>query len=647
MADPVVDEELKKQINEVKDKWIYVKQLQSKGKIYSATTRSYLEAFANQINDLASKSSFIKDLMKFKPGKKLSKDIDKLVGKIKTPSHKPKWKNVVDPLVSEFCKVLTIEAEGKSSMYLQNLALEGGRASGSARTSAIALIAVIAIGVLIGAFLLLGGDDDDLDDLPVVEDGELTSEEQQVVDILESDDVETKKELLITSRLPVGFRVKDLGLTSAELQSLYELSDCEGQGNLCNNIYNLFPQDYSALKDDCDDKIGKENEEFCEITCDPEERDCKEGFYCTEFGICETQKGEGEPCSSYDECEAFPIFCKDNFCTKWKCERDSECEDALNSGKRVYCDDGDCKKYKGEVCYTNDACSEGEICFKTMCLPSFGEENQRCEFRNQCSEGLRCIWELCKKVTGVLDSPCERDYDCEEGACIQAKCTSIPVEDEEDCEEDKHCYEDSYCSESYRVCKPKPGLGEECDRDRPCVEGDCIAWKCSLTLAGPTEFCLHTGDCQSGLICIDGKCSRDLLKQGSDCTADDQCTSGMCIKRKCSKDSLETGDDCSADDQCPSGTLCLWSKCRELLGLGEICLNDRECSGEWVCDYQADVIWPPQCMTPEKGREKTNIFEDTKEGGKRRCVRNYHCMYDHKCWDNTRCVWCRGEEGCN
>ncbi|MFC1691689.1 hypothetical protein ACFL0W_05930 [Nanoarchaeota archaeon] len=577
MADSVVDEGLQKQIDEVKDKWSYVKQLQSKGKIYSATTRKYLETFAEEINKLYSESSFIKDLMKFSGGKKLAKDIGKLVKKIKNPSHKPKWKNVVEPLLSEFCKVLTVEAEGKSSMYLQNLVLESGRASGSARTSAIALVAVIGIAILIGAFLLLGGgDDDDLDDLPVVEDEELTSEEQQVVDILESDDAESKKVMLTSSRLPVGFRVKDLGLSSAELQLLYELSDCEEKGNLCNNVHNLFPDDYDeALSEKCQELIGKENEEIC-----------SSDKYAVGLGDCCGNK--------YPNCEP-ELFCS----------------------RPLY-----------KLKEFNEKCNGGYASAKGMCTD--GKEDAGCDLSDDCVEGYLCYekTDMCVKNSGLNGDPC--NFKFEEGIGVTHKYTSLILE-EDTCQEPYSCNPDTRkCDDITTRCSMDEyytfvGYTEDSERRYGChtrAELD----HCCLVAEKP---------CADGLFCRKGYRRSNECVQGSEnendwglcrpeeekgiCTGKYDCEKNqVCIREEgtfrgnCVDSSGNLGDSCSFSffSEAPGGdTICKAPLvCNVKTKKCDTAPFESECFDIWACK-------PPGCKTaglpyPERCKADIECIRD-------------------------------------
>jgi hypothetical protein len=76
----------------------------------------------------------------------------------------------------------------------------------------------------------------------------------------------------------------------------------------------------------------------------------------------------------------------------------------------------------------------------------------------------------------------------------------------------------------------KKGGGEDCEKDKDCASGSCVADKCAEKKAGG-EACEKDDECNSGA-CSSGKCT-GKKGEGEDCEADEDCDSGKCKADKC------------------------------------------------------------------------------------------------------------------
>jgi hypothetical protein len=366
------------------------------------------------------------------------------------------------------------------------------------------------------------------------------------------------------------------------------LSDCRGDNNLicqdgaCNVVGCETPSD-CPLDATCLDKL-----------CQPRQCDvpdsCGEGALCWQ-GICvENGCADKSSCGAAEVCLGSPPVCTQ----------------------------------PPELCSDDSECPTGEACLvqKRQCVST-------CAGDRDCRGQTYCLDQLCQQ-------PCRDDIDCPgDRSCVDARCRELPdCSDQPECSglrlyrdqltcECVSCLQSSNCDlTGQEACTasgqcifcPQTGTSEEdcTDRGQVYVEGccsdciedaDCTSTRTPYCDRGrcqsvPGVECIAQNDCDSGLVCDQGRCvqppSFDTCEHQSDCTDGEACfADGRCHQ-----------ESTSCDD-CPAASRCIAERADELgtcAGCTTAC-DASACPGDQLCyipdgateGYCVDADNLPQC----------------------------------------------------
>jgi hypothetical protein len=219
-----------------------------------------------------------------------------------------------------------------------------------------------------------------------------------------------------------------------------------------------------------------------------------------------------------------------------------------------YCDDGECVPDEVKRCSSVQNCSEGEICFRGLCI-----EMQECRYNRHCRIGYECEEGTCVKI----DYECREDRDCDE----DEKCKDNYCVDKEgrECNYDRDCNKGYECDDGY--CEEAP----ECRKDRDCGEGEeCDNERC-IKVEG--DECGPDKRCDPGYKCEEGFCKREKDVECityRECKDDYTCVKNECVLRSTSKTCDELGGELCTTKEICEGTS------REIMDT--ICCLDTKCT---------------------------------------------------------------------
>ncbi len=249
------------------------------------------------------------------------------------------------------------------------------------------------------------------------------------------------------------------------------------------------------------------------------------------------------------------------------CQQDGECATDL-------CKDGVCT-----ACTKGSQCQSG-ICQAGRCLNLCG--NARLDPGEVCDDGNQenndACTNLCRKGNG---QSCTEPVECDSNLCTNNTCRSCVIN--ADCP--SNLCQSGRCVD---LCgNGKVDAGETCD-DGNRVDGDACSNACRL---GNGSRCTEDQQCDSGL-CKDGVC-------GS-CTVNSECASNRCVNGKClllcGNRTLDPGEQCD-DGNTASGDGCN-NRCQLEAGVVPVCGDTIIEQGEQCDDGAANSdILPDHCRT--------------------------------------------------
>jgi hypothetical protein len=259
-------------------------------------------------------------------------------------------------------------------------------------------------------------------------------------------------------------------------------------------------------------------------------------------------------------------------------------------------------------CIVDNDCPKKSFCdtSKKTCTDSLSAEQQLCGYDYHCEKGLRCLFGKCTKpIKCSKDADCGKDLKCFGGECFRAD--SPPQEEGKSCSYfgSGVCMPGLFCD--HGECTKTPPTDGDCVETYEC-EGDllCVAGKCRKELAAKGKKCLWANDCQEGLVCQAKKCkpigNGDV---GQVCAVMDDCWPGLiCYENICTrrnepavkpacltpkenmknwKKGLSAGTACGCDHECNSN-VCHKGKCaKSLSSIGGPCSKDAHCVIPSVC----------------------------------------------------------------
>jgi alpha-tubulin suppressor-like RCC1 family protein len=232
-----------------------------------------------------------------------------------------------------------------------------------------------------------------------------------------------------------------------------------------------------------------------------------------------------------------------------------------------------------------DCADDGNLCTMSVC--DFGDntcEHQPiagcCNSAAECGDGDACTSDTCSGNTchnDAIPGCCATTADCDDAqacttdACDGGTCTHTPVAG---C-----CSPEDDQATLVSICGPDPdGAAEcviwtcgtggscellsnpeccvtsaDCDDSSPCTTDVCPATKvCRHFPVTGTGCCATSSDCSGSEYCGAGAQCATKLPDGTTCTGDDQCTSGLCYLGVCTTP-VPPGGACTTDAQCASG----------------------------------------------------------------------------------------------
>ncbi|MCC7111905.1 MAG: hypothetical protein IT382_21600 [Deltaproteobacteria bacterium] len=200
--------------------------------------------------------------------------------------------------------------------------------------------------------------------------------------------------------------------------------------------------------------------------------------------------------------------------------------------------------------------------------------------------------------TGV-DNGCLSDE-----ICVDYRCVARPR-----CEDDASCPSAAYeCVLPAQVCQLRPGFGEECSAESPCIPGQfCALGRCRVIADGTS--CAERTDCPVGQACDkvhnlcieEGPCTLAADFPELQCDFEETCdaVSGRCVRGcqfECTPETVSS--DCGPGNQCNGSCECVQCITNEHCGAGLVC-NARagRCQSENLC-HDDDDCEPPLICEP-------------------------------------------------
>ena len=367
------------------------------------------------------------------------------------------------------------------------------------------------------------------------------------------------------------------------------------------------------------------------------DQSCDKDSNCISNLRCKNSKcslgAEGDTCSSNNDCA-------NNLCYQGKCI---------------------VKKGLNETCNNDDFYCKSNICVENKC-------RQTRKFNETCGNskcGYNC-WHHCKPLVcnmtseskGICVKKSEGSsctsgpIECISGMCVDRKCSKLRQEGQtcgetscagmnEDNNCDYQCEGDLICL-NYK-CSEKRDVGESCDNDGHCIDGNCEKNKTEngilsdnfkkiintiednfkgICIAEPNsreldESCISNQDCKNEMICSNKLC-KNIKELGDSCNSDQECKTRNCSGGVCKnkKFSVINCNDCTDNSECKSG-YCKGEKC--LLNRGNTDKNDLPV-GEGKCNKNGENKDWPSCVYCKYGTEKPTFSSD-----------NWCCREDQDC----------------
>jgi len=176
-------------------------------------------------------------------------------------------------------------------------------------------------------------------------------------------------------------------------------------------------------------------------------------------------------------------------------------------------------------------------------------------------------------------------------------------------------------------------IGAKCNSAFDCESNAYCSEVCTT---GPFGQLNQNCPCDRGLVCISGKCKKDLNES---CAINSDCASGSCINNKCNS-AKQNGFACNLDSDCASGN-CSNNYCQNpgviSGGSNAVCFNNNMCNSGRICSNNT-------CVMPTAGFTQSCAI----------CAASYlckdnACVFDGNNCDETTCIGgmvCGGGFGC-
>jgi hypothetical protein len=335
--------------------------------------------------------------------------------------------------------------------------------------------------------------------------------------------------------------------------------------------------------------------------------DCDDGNPCTEHDVCSgtgTCGGTPKTCPPPDQCHgAGSCNATSGVCEYPEKPDGSTCSDGNACTVGDACTDGVCTPGSPDPCDDGDACTTDACDAVTGCSHTPIPGCQPCDGPSDCNDGDPCTDDLC--TAGRCENPpssgatcddrnaCTQTDVCQAGTCVG----SNPVV----CAAPDQCHDAGTCNPATGACvyPDKPN-------DTPCSDG---------------AFCTVGDTCQNGQ-CVPGA--------PRDCSAADQCNTGVCDEAKdvCAPQPRPDDTTCNDGDPCTTGDRCVAGVCTER--------GPTDCDDDDACTIDSCGV---------------NGCEHVPLSGCRSCTNDLDCNDDNFCTldecDAGRCHYTNRTDPCD
>lgn len=328
---------------------------------------------------------------------------------------------------------------------------------------------------------------------------------------------------------------------------------------------------------------------YCAQTCTVSKANCPSGFTCYPYqgntgqGVClapfggGAKKGIGETCAAGNDCQSF--LCVGGTCKQpctvggSSCPSGQICEAVPGSGGACVDKAEPSLKDLNEECFAPEECGSG-VCMKDDLQSTVGYCRLICTAPGSCPDGFQCVSQG-EGYTGCIPGkesipsgqPCTKDAMCEGNICVPAAelgslCSNVcTLGDTTGCPCGMVCANGVKGVACY-LGQPKGCLpdGTPCTGDVECSSGICLAGACRPKCKVGADV-----GCDLGLSCLrldpggaDGRCAQPgQVPVGNFCVADEVCATLLCAKD--SEDVSRCSDPCIPGDAatCPAGSGCV------------------------------------------------------------------------------------------
>jgi hypothetical protein len=378
----------------------------------------------------------------------------------------------------------------------------------------------------------------------------------------------------------------------------------------------------------CPDCEGKDcGSDGCEGSCwSGEEQECDDGNPCTidscETGNCDHQLKELEEliieeclCETIAECE--PLEDNDLCNGTLICDTEADIPTCMVDPETVkVCDDGN--PCTANTCNPETGCEAENLTIEC-------DDSSDCTFNDTCAEGacvgtgydcddlLDCTADSCDGI-GTCGHEVLADWCVIDSTCIGA----LEIQPENECQA---------CHPGTDNAAYTPVLDETgCDDGSKCTDNDvCTTGVCagSQVVCDDAEVCTEDSCTNPEIGCqyepVAGNCD-DL----SDCTDSDHCESGFCVGTliDCNDNNPCTGDSCLSDGGCQYENLTSGCDDSNPCTENDTCTGGL-CEGKQVICNDSNPCTDDVCLPAEGGCQYTNNVLDCDDGNT--CTENDIC----------------------
>jgi hypothetical protein len=269
----------------------------------------------------------------------------------------------------------------------------------------------------------------------------------------------------------------------------------------------------------------------------------------------------------------------------------------------LVCAHSKCALPAGATCIAATAgqCASSE-CAGTLCTIPHGD---RCEPSTKdtipCPANTACD-PTARLCLGHVGASCTAAADCETGECAAGKCvTKAPaVKPGDPC--DTTCPAPLTCGSTHRCVGAN---GTACTNNNQCSSGLCNAGVCADPPVG--RECTVDGICGVDQQCtpLQPNLKHCTWKPGHSCGGNGECSSQWCNGGTCSRDDGK----CDGPRDCPDPFLCILAKHQCLLASNMPCGGHNQCDSGF-CNPRSNRCRPIPCAPPCAARSRCNLDPD-------------------------------------